>query len=389
MKMDSQDKTTVEVREGDPNTPATAPAPEDTKTPLDVTTKTDADQKPDETTKKKDKCGKKHKTKSKKAKKRAVAPEGSSDSDSDEQGAQTTASTSDSSDSESEVEEVRKKRQSKKRNESQKIKKKAKAVKKVKKPIRSAVPPSDSDSTSSSDSDEADHTDIDDPLDDQGDPELQHLRNLKQMRLGHGRGRVVDDYPDNYRDPYRDNYRESYRDNYRRDNYRDNYPIAGGAGGLAPQMNAIYDPFRLPTLGNERGHTRRAGHQAGRGLGHGVDGSLIIDGKGQQQKLPHKKRNPKASRSSRLDYKRVDQVWDNTIHNYKLQDTAEGTTDAQYDEYLFHVRRTFDWEGKYKQTVVDIKSKLLREALQDVIGNIKGVSLVEDTPKLDPNMLFL
>jgi hypothetical protein len=53
------------------------------------------------------------------------------------------------------------------------------------------------------------------------------------------------------------------------------------------------------------------------------------------------------------------------------------------------VRRTFDWEGKYKATVVDIKSKQLREVLRDVIGNIKGVSLVEETPKLDPNMLFL
>ncbi|KAK9791916.1 hypothetical protein SCARD494_07323 [Seiridium cardinale] len=90
----------------------------------------------------------------------------------------------------------------------------------------------------------------------------------------------------------------------------------------------------------------------------------------------------------RLDFKRVDQVWDSNIHNFKLQDTAE-SIHSRYDEYLFHVRRTFDWEGKYKATIIDIKSKQLREALRDVMGNIKGVSLVEDTPKLDPNMLFL
>ncbi|KAI1855055.1 hypothetical protein JX265_012410 [Neoarthrinium moseri] len=94
-------------------------------------------------------------------------------------------------------------------------------------------------------------------------------------------------------------------------------------------------------------------------------------------------------RPQRLEFKRVDQVWDSSIHNYKLQDTAENVTSSRYDEYLFHVRRTFDWEGKYKATVIDIKSKQLREALQDVMGNIKGVSLVEETPKLDPNMLFL
>jgi hypothetical protein len=38
---------------------------------------------------------------------------------------------------------------------------------------------------------------------------------------------------------------------------------------------------------------------------------------------------------------------------------------------------------------VDIKSKALRECLQSVIGNPKGISLVDETPKLDPNILFL
>lgn len=90
-----------------------------------------------------------------------------------------------------------------------------------------------------------------------------------------------------------------------------------------------------------------------------------------------------------LDYKRVDQVWDNAIHNFKLQDTAKFPTETRYDGFCFHVRRTFDWEGKYKCTVVDIKSKALRECLQDVLGNIKGVSLVDETPKIDPNVLFL
>lgn len=97
----------------------------------------------------------------------------------------------------------------------------------------------------------------------------------------------------------------------------------------------------------------------------------------------------RSKKSRKLDYKRVDQVWDSTIHNYKLQDTAEAGAETKYDGFCFHVRRTFDWEGKYKATVVDVKSKALRECLQDVIGNIKGVSLVDETPKLDPNVLFL
>ncbi|KAF4835048.1 26S proteasome regulatory subunit 4 [Colletotrichum tropicale] len=100
---------------------------------------------------------------------------------------------------------------------------------------------------------------------------------------------------------------------------------------------------------------------------------------------PSKKRNGKV----KLDYKRVDQVWDSSIHNYKLQETAETTTDSQYDGFVLQIRRTFDWEGKYKTTIVDIKSKILRECLQDVIGNIKGVSLFDEVPRMDPNLLFL
>ncbi|KAH8681750.1 P-loop containing nucleoside triphosphate hydrolase protein [Xylariales sp. PMI_506] len=91
----------------------------------------------------------------------------------------------------------------------------------------------------------------------------------------------------------------------------------------------------------------------------------------------------------RPEFKRVDQIWDTTLHDYKLQDTAERSKNNSYEGYVFHVRRRFDWEGKYRTTIIDIKSKHLREALQDVIGKIKGVSLVEETPKMDPNLLFL
>jgi hypothetical protein len=92
---------------------------------------------------------------------------------------------------------------------------------------------------------------------------------------------------------------------------------------------------------------------------------------------------------SRPEFKRVDWVWDSAHYNFKLQDTAETSSDSQYDGFVFHVRRTFDVNGKFRRVFVDIKSKLLRECLQDVIGTVQGVSLVDETPKLDPNMLFL
>ncbi|RDA84341.1 hypothetical protein CP532_4946 [Ophiocordyceps camponoti-leonardi (nom. inval.)] len=96
-----------------------------------------------------------------------------------------------------------------------------------------------------------------------------------------------------------------------------------------------------------------------------------------------------ASKKVKVDFKRVDWVWDSSLYTYKLQDTAQMSLNSMYDEYIFHVRRTFDCEGKLRATLVDIRSKLLRESLQEVIGNVRGASLVDETPKLDPNLLFL
>ena len=82
-------------------------------------------------------------------------------------------------------------------------------------------------------------------------------------------------------------------------------------------------------------------------------------------------------------------VWDSSIHNYKLTETADDPDADEFDQYVFTVRRKFDWENKYTDTVVDIKSPPLKEALNHVMEGVKGVSLVEDTPVVDPNMLFM
>lgn len=94
-------------------------------------------------------------------------------------------------------------------------------------------------------------------------------------------------------------------------------------------------------------------------------------------------------RGSKVDFVRVDQLWDSSIHNYKLTETAEDADADEYDQYVFTVRRKFDWENKYTDTVIDIKSKPLKEALTHVMGAVKGVSFAEETPVIDPNMLFL
>ena len=85
----------------------------------------------------------------------------------------------------------------------------------------------------------------------------------------------------------------------------------------------------------------------------------------------------------------MDKVWDSNRHNYVLKATAEDPDVGEYDQYVFQVRRKFDWENKYQSTVLDIKSKALKESLKDVMNDVKGVSFAEDTPVVDPNMIFL
>lgn len=86
------------------------------------------------------------------------------------------------------------------------------------------------------------------------------------------------------------------------------------------------------------------------------------------------------------EFKRIDQVWDTKLRDYKLIESMA----EQKDEFecVFTVRRRFNWEGKLRETLVDIKSKALRGVLQVVLKECKCVSLVEDIPEIDPHILY-
>lgn len=117
--------------------------------------------------------------------------------------------------------------------------------------------------------------------------------------------------------------------------------------------------------------------------------ALGLDRKGKKLKANKAKTFKDGKLATKLDFKRIDELWDNKLHQYKLSDTAEQEDVEGYDQYIFNVRRTFDWEGQYKSTVVDIKSKLLKETLATILEGIRGISLAEETPALPPNFLFL
>ncbi|KAF5025924.1 hypothetical protein F66182_1959 [Fusarium sp. NRRL 66182] len=156
---------------------------------------------------------------------------------------------------------------------------------------------------------------------------------------------------------------------------------------LSPFQYPPYPPF--PQAAAPPGRIKRGPLKGSSGLSPELRGILGMDLDGEDSDLASESTKKKDKKLKNPAFKRVDQVWDNNIHNYKLQETTDANTDSQYEDFIFHVRRTFDWEGKYRATVIDIKSKLLRECLQDVIGNVEGISLVDETPKVSPNLLFL
>jgi len=125
------------------------------------------------------------------------------------------------------------------------------------------------------------------------------------------------------------------------------------------------------------------------GLGRGKGGLSRRDHERRLLESKKKVKSQKKKRASKVAFKRVDQLWDQSIHNYKLTETKNDPDQDEWDQYIFTVRRKFDWENKYQDTWVDIKSKPLTECLQHVMKDVKGVSLAQDTPHVDPNMLFL
>ncbi|KAI1759795.1 hypothetical protein GGR53DRAFT_523588 [Hypoxylon sp. FL1150] len=360
-------------------------------TPPDTTKKIKGpknDKKAGGKTSKKDK-----KTKSSKSKMASSAGSESSSAGSEDENTNSSSddATESESESASEIEEnLKKKRLQKKRQDLRKSKKKpSKSSKTTTKPVKSQSKASETD-TSDSDAAAYDESDINN---NEGSSKASLEQELAQMRLqmtqmqrqiasfnvaiGHPGFNTA---PTLNPSPFGPGTLAA--------------PGGFGVPGLSPVgasnviLNGNDDPFNLKRY--YRGIKSNAPPPTSRRLPPPDDFDLEDVGFGNQKKST-KVKSGRTGKSTvqRLEFKRVDQVWDSQIHNYKLQDTAENANNSQYDEYLFHVRRTFDWEGKYKTTIVDIKSKQLREALQDVIGSVKGVSLVEETPKLDPKMLFL
>lgn len=95
-------------------------------------------------------------------------------------------------------------------------------------------------------------------------------------------------------------------------------------------------------------------------------------------------------RASKLEFKRLDELYNKNIHDFYLAESNAQSSQKEdkWEEYIFIIRRRFDWQNRYQKTFVDIKSQELKAVLKEVLDGIEGISLVEDKPTLEPNLLF-
>lgn len=109
--------------------------------------------------------------------------------------------------------------------------------------------------------------------------------------------------------------------------------------------------------------------------------------KAKDAKQADKKKKKK--KGTKAEFIRVDRLWSKDEHRYVLEKSSEQTEAGEYEQYAFNVRRMFDWDNKHTGTCLDIMSKPLKAVLRHIMGAVKGISLEEDSPSVDPNTIFL
>ncbi|KAJ6122759.1 hypothetical protein N7512_005224, partial [Penicillium capsulatum] len=95
------------------------------------------------------------------------------------------------------------------------------------------------------------------------------------------------------------------------------------------------------------------------------------------------------SQESTPRFKKVVETWDKDACKYKVAESTE-SSDDQDDlfKYVFVVRERVDRKSEEVTPYIDIKSEILRDTLRGVLRNIKAVSLMEDKPSIEQNILF-
>ncbi|CRL27366.1 unnamed protein product [Penicillium camemberti] len=93
--------------------------------------------------------------------------------------------------------------------------------------------------------------------------------------------------------------------------------------------------------------------------------------------------------ASASQFKTVVETWDKEACKYKIAEPTETSISLDdYAEYIFIVRKRVNRTSEEVVLFIDIKSEGLRDILQNVLHDIKAVSLIEDKLSIEQNFLF-
>ncbi|KAF7166805.1 hypothetical protein CNMCM6106_002503 [Aspergillus hiratsukae] len=92
--------------------------------------------------------------------------------------------------------------------------------------------------------------------------------------------------------------------------------------------------------------------------------------------------------ASKSQFKTVLETWDKEACKYMIGDPVETSSLDNYAEYAFVVRERVERNSEEVTSYIDIKSDGLRDILRVVLHDIKAISLMEDKPSIEQNVLF-
>ncbi|KAJ6020015.1 hypothetical protein N7522_000090 [Penicillium canescens] len=88
-------------------------------------------------------------------------------------------------------------------------------------------------------------------------------------------------------------------------------------------------------------------------------------------------------------FKTVVETWDKEACKYKIAEPIETSGGLDDDaEYAFVVRERVERNSEEVTPYIDIKSEGLRDILREVLHDVKAISLMEDKPSIEQNILF-
>nr|KMM69764.1 hypothetical protein CPAG_06078 [Coccidioides posadasii RMSCC 3488] len=101
-----------------------------------------------------------------------------------------------------------------------------------------------------------------------------------------------------------------------------------------------------------------------------------------------KKEETMRVRASKLELKAVREVYDEKAYEYKIVDSPPIAAVGELDEYVIIARTRIDRKTQEPTVYIDVKSTGLRDVLRDMLRDVRSVSLEEDTPQVERNILY-